>query len=217
MRLDGLREPALRTEKAPRDEVLLLSLDRTRKTELLRRASDFRAGEAPPPTPARASAVTGLAAVVLAAIVAGGLGLVSDFVYAAPRVTGSELVVSFKHPGEVAENCRELSPEELAKLPVHMRRERVCDRSRASVRLRVDVDGARIVDADFEPKGIWNDGNSIAIERVPVEVGAHHVRVVIGDTADVDEWTYTAEKKLMFDATARRVVTFDRVSGFDWH
>jgi ferredoxin/coenzyme F420-reducing hydrogenase delta subunit len=217
MRIDGQREPVLRTEKVERDQVLYLALDRTRKRELVRRARAFREGEPLAPASAPASAVTGLAAALLAAIIAGGVGLVSDFGYAAPPVEGSELVVSFKHPGQIAENCRDLTEEELAKRPVHMRQARICDRARAAVRLRVDVDGARVVDAVLAPKGIWEDGNSVAIERVPVEPGTHEVRVAIGETANVDEWSYTDAKALKFDTSTRRVVTFDRILGFTWH
>jgi len=217
MRLEGKREPVLRTGKVQADQVLLLGLDRTRKEELLRRARAFREGRPASAAPERSPALVGLAATVLAAIVAGGLGLVSDLVYAAPRVEGSELVVTFKHPGEISENCRTRSEEELAKLPVHMRTAKVCDRSRASVRLRVDLDDARVVDAVLEPKGIWNDGNSVAIERVPVEPGEHTVRVAIGDTLDVDIWNHVDEKTVTFETSRRRVVTFDRVVGFHWH
>jgi ferredoxin/coenzyme F420-reducing hydrogenase delta subunit len=217
LRLDGLREPVLRTQNVPRDKVLLLSLDRTQKHELLRQARAFREGQPAPSARTHSPSTLGLAAAVLAAVIAAGLGLVSDLVYAAPRIEGSELVVSFKHPGQVAENCRDFTPEELAQRPVHMRQERVCDRSRADVRLRVSVDGRRAVDATLPPKGIWGDGNSVAIERIPIELGEHEVRVELGDTADPDEWSFTDDRKLTFDAKNRRVVTFDRISGFAWH
>ena len=160
--------------------------------------------------PGEVPATLGLAAAVLAVVITAGLGLVRDLVYAAPRVADSELVVSFKHPGQVAENCRDFTPEELAKLPMHMRQGRVCDRARADVRLRVSVDGTRVVDATLPPKGIWGDGNSVAIERIPIELGEHAVRVELGDSADPDEWSYTDERNLTFDAKNRRVVTFDR-------
>jgi ferredoxin len=217
MRIDGLREPVLRVEKIPREKVLLLNLDRTQKAEFIRRARAFHETGEVPEKPARLPAVTGLAATLLAAVIAGGLGLVSDLVYAAPRLAGSELVVSFKHPGEVSENCRELTPEEIAKRPVHMRQDRVCDRARASVRLRVELDGKRVVDATVPPQGIWSDGNSVAIERIPVTPGEHEVRVAIGDTPAVDEWTFVDSKRIEFDETTRRVVTFDRIAGFTWH
>jgi NAD-dependent dihydropyrimidine dehydrogenase PreA subunit/coenzyme F420-reducing hydrogenase delta subunit len=217
LRLTGQREPALRTEKVPPDRMLLLGLDRTRKAELARRAAAFREGRDMEPVREPPRNVAGLVSVALAALLAIGLGLVSDLGYAAPGMAGSELVVTFKHPGQMSENCREFTPEELAALPAHMRREKVCDRARGSVRLRVPVDGERRVDGTYAPMGIWNDGNSIAVEHIPVPVGAHDVRVEIGDSLDAEEWTYTTIQKLEFTDDARRVVAFDRVAGFEFH
>ena len=217
MRIEGEREPQLRTEKVRRDRVLMLSLDRTRKGELMRRARAFREGGSVPPESAPAPALTGLAAVLLAAVVAGVMGLISDLVYAAPRIQGSELVVTFKHPGQVSENCHELSDEEKAARPVHMRQDRICDRARASVRLRVTLDGAPLVESTHAPLGVWSDGNSIAIKRVPIEPGEHRVRVEIGDSADLEEWNYVTDQTLTFTEQARRVIAFDRLSGFTAH
>ena len=162
-------------------------------------------------------ALTGLAAALIAAVVAGGVGLVSDLGYAAPRTEGSELVVTFKHPGQVSENCRELTEEEIAQRPVHMRRAKICDRARAAVRLRVGIDGATVLESSFPPAGIWGDGNSVAVERIRVEPGEHRVRVAIGDSLDAEEWSFTGEQTLTFTDSERRVVSFDRVVGFRWH
>ena len=96
-----------------------------------------------------------LFAVVLAVVVAGGLGLVSDLGYAAPGVDDSELVVTFKHPGQTSQNCRDLTEEERARRPVHMRRDRICDRRRSSVRLWVTLDGATALKSSYPPGGVW--------------------------------------------------------------
>jgi hypothetical protein len=151
------------------------------------------------------------------------MGLVSDAVYAAPRAEGSELVVSFKHPGAVSENCHTLSEEDLAAKPVHMRKPVVCERERAPVRLAVLVDGSPVVEKSFAPTGIWGDGNSVAIERIPVAPGEHRVEIAIGDShvhadddADDDEWSFRDERTLDFSEDSRRVVLFDRVIGFTW-
>jgi hypothetical protein len=157
------------------------------------------------------------AAAVLSLAFGGVMGLVSDLVYAAPFAGGSELVVSFKHPGAVSEDCRTLSEEELAATPVHMRKPVVCERARASVRLAVRVDGSAVVEASFPPTGIWGDGNSVAIERVPVPIGEHRVEVAIGESLDPAEWSFRDERTLDFTGDSRRVVVFDRVSGFGWH
>ncbi|MBW2667455.1 MAG: hydrogenase iron-sulfur subunit, partial [Deltaproteobacteria bacterium] len=220
LRLEGAREPALRPDKVDRDKVLLLGLDRTRKAELVAEAARHRA--------AGATVVDGgggdrpgyfdmAAAALLAVIFALAIGAASDLVYAAPRHAGSELAVSFKHPGAENESCREVSEEELAATPVHMRKPRECKRTRPSVRLRVDVDGELTLDTSIPPSGLWKDGNSVALERIPLEAGDHHIRVAIGETADPDEWTFEAEKSLTFTDEARRVVVFDRVAGFSWH
>ena len=217
LRLSGEREPALRTDKVPREKVLMLSLARTRGRELVTRARDYRAGQVPKQTSAPVPALTGLAAALLAAIVAGLVGLVSDLGYAAPPVAGSELVVTFSHPGRVGEDCRVLSPEEQAERPVHMRQEEICERRRAPVRLAVALDGVAIVETTFPPHGIWGDGNSVAIERIPIEPGEHRVHVSIGDSLDPEEWSFSDERVLDFDADSRRTVVFDRVAGFGWH
>jgi len=93
----------------------------------------------------------------------------------------------------------------------------VCDRKRSAVRLRVTIDGKSALDSTFPPKGLWGDGASIAMERIPVELGEHEVRVAIGDTPDPDEWSYETTATIHFTDDARRVLSFDRLEGFSWH
>jgi hypothetical protein len=217
-RMSGEREPKLRTEKVPVGQLLFLALDRTRTGDLVRRATAFREGRPLPPPPAQPSrGLAAIAAALLAALFAAGMGVVSDLGYAAPRIEGSELVVTFKHPGRVGENCRELSEQEKAALPAHMRRDRICDRARSDVRLRVTVDGERVLERAYSPTGLWNDGSSVAVEPIPVAPGLHRIGVEIGDGPDPEEWNLAREFELEFTDEARRVVVFDRMSGFSTH
>ncbi len=85
------------------------------------------------------------------------------------------------------------------------------------MRLRVEIDGQRVVDRSYAPAGIWGDGNSIAVERIPVSPGEHRIEVAIGQTHDSDEWNFEDEQTLSFSEDARRVVTFDRLTGFGWN
>jgi coenzyme F420-reducing hydrogenase delta subunit len=216
-RVEGERTPALRVEMVARERIHLLPLARTATGELVRMAGEIRrTGHARGPSRPGA-ALSGAASVALALGVAGALGVVSDLGYAAPRPEGSELVVTFKHPGHVSDECRELSPEEQAARPRHMRRERICARERAPVRLRVTLDGERVVERSYPPSGIWGDGSSIAVEPFAVAPGRHRVRVEIGDEADDDEWNHAMEQELEFGLEARRVVTFDKLVGFGVH
>ncbi|MCP5041693.1 MAG: hypothetical protein GY944_11750, partial [bacterium] len=165
--------------------------------------------------PSHALAVA--AAIVLAIISALVTGGVSDLGYAAPSVEGSELVVSFRHPGAMDENCRELDEEELAARPVHMRKAVECERRRTAVRLLVEVDGAETLRRSFQPTGLWEDGSSVAVERIPLAIGEHTVSIGIGDTGDPDEWGHRESRTLEFTGDAKRVVLFDKVRGFSWH
>ncbi len=123
-------------------------------------------------------------------IVAGALVLAGSVLpYASPRPAEPELVVAFKHSGAKG-GCRKLSEAEKAALPPHMRRDEVCDRGRAPVRLRVTVDGAVTHEAPYAPRGLWGDGNSIAIVTLPLAVGPHVVTVALGETTDPGEWSY---------------------------
>jgi hypothetical protein len=98
-----------------------------------------------------------------------------------------------------------------------MRRDRICDRGRASVRLRVELDGVPVVERSYAPAGVWSDGNSVAIEHVAVAPGEHEVRVSIGESSDPAEWTYGTQGRQAFTEDARRVLIFDRLAGFTWH
>jgi coenzyme F420-reducing hydrogenase delta subunit len=217
LRIEGTREPALRTDKLETGQVQLVALDRTRKDDLIRAAARFRAGKEPLPTSSRPRALGAVAATVLLIACAGLLGLVSDLGYTAPSIDGSEFVISLKHPGLASENCRDLTEEELASKPVHMRKARICERTRPSVRLRVAIDGVTALETSVAPSGIWKDGNSVSVERIPVEPGEHRVSVAIGETADLEEWSFGEERTITFTDEARRVVVFDRVAGFTWH
>ena len=216
-RIEGIREPALRTDKLEAGQVQLVAIDRTRTADLIRAAARFRDGKEPLPTSSRPRPLNAVAATVLLIACAGLLGLVSDLGYTPPGIEGSEFVVSLKHPGLASENCRDLTEEELAATPVHMRRERVCERTRPPVRLRVAIDGATALETSIPPSGIWEDGNSVAVERIPVEPGEHLVSVAIGETTDPEEWNFGDERTITFTDEARRVVVFDRVAGFIWH
>lgn len=215
-RLSGAREPSLRTDKVDAQKVRLLELFRTEGARLRAEAAAFARARPPVrphrPSPARA----GLAGVVLALALVGVIWGATRVGYAAPALPGSELVVSFKHPGQSAEQCREPSAEEIAKLPPHMRPKTICERRRADVRLVVTIDGQERVDRAFEPRGIWHDGNSIAIERIPVTPGRHDVRIRIGDTPD-GALRHEASRNVSFREGHRSVVLFDKLSGFTWH
>ncbi|MCP5066682.1 MAG: hydrogenase iron-sulfur subunit, partial [bacterium] len=102
-RLEGAREPILRRDKIADGEVRFVELDRTRTADLVREAASLGSGAAPVRSTPPSHALAVAAAIVLAIISALVTGGVSDLGYTAPSVEGSELVVSFRHPGAMDE------------------------------------------------------------------------------------------------------------------
>ena len=115
---------------------------------------------------------------------------------------------------------RELSPDELSNMPVHMRPPSgtvVTDRRRTDVRLRVTIDDQLVSERTLPPGGLWGDKNSVALETFEVSPGSHRVEIAISDSSQPEEWTFTAEDTIEFAGGKRRVVLFDREEGFSWH
>ncbi len=206
-RLAGQREPFLRLEKIDPAKVALLRLDRGQIRKLRRGAN--------PSNTNRNSVTALLGGFVLAAGTSALMTAASDAPFAMPDREPT-LVVSFNHPGERGEHCRDATPEELAKLPPHMRQPRICERGRAPVRLRLTIDGAPAVDKSYAPGGLSGDGTSVAIESLTLPPGTHRVKVEIGDTLDATVWSHADERTVELTPRARRVVLFDKRTGFTW-
>lgn len=215
-RMAGDRVPALRLDKVEPKRVQVKQADsgESLSPDTFFRPADFAPGgrrAAPPP---RWRVWTGGAAL---AVVLGAVMVVASDARHVPPPAEPALVVSFNHPGERGEDCRTLTPEELAARPPHMRQPQICERRRAPVRLRVTVDGTPHLDETYAPGGLSEDGTSVAMARLPLPAGAHRVRVEIGDTLDESRWPHVDERTIELSARERRVVLFDRRTGFRWY
>ena len=212
-RLDAGRKPALPSH-ADRTRIRVLEVQRTEGARLWAEARAFREGGASSPPrrlPARVGA--GVAAVACAGVVWAG----QVVPYAPPRAAGSALVLSFRHPGMVEERCRTLTEEEKAKLPVHMRKDQECSRGRQPVRVEVDLDGQPLLRKVVPAAGLWSDGPSIGLERLPVPPGPHQVALRLDDSADPEHWAFRDARAVDFRDGEAPAVVFDRGTGFVWH
>jgi quinol-cytochrome oxidoreductase complex cytochrome b subunit len=138
----------------------------------------------------------------------------SDLNYKTPFNGQPQLIVSFKHPGQVSEQCIELSPEELAKLPVHMRNQKKCQRKRSPVRMAIYIDDNKIIEKSYKPGGIWEDLNSVAIEKIDIPEGEHKIKIILNDSNNPDQWNYNFEENLNFKKWETRVILFDKIHQF---
>lgn len=193
-RAAGTRPPSPRLPSAS-GAVRVVELFRHQQAELKRVAEEARAGS-PTATKAPSRWLRIAAGLAFAAAATLATWRANSLPYALPGGDASDLVVTFKHPGVVAEHCRKATEAELAKQPIHMRRPEIRERRRLPVRLRVDVDGQVALSKEYAPSGLWGDGSSLAMERVHARPGVHRVRVRLGDDADPEAWRADEEREL---------------------
>jgi hypothetical protein len=101
-----------------------------------------------------------------------------------PLPPGHALIrLSLNHAGQRKVACHVRSPEELARLAPNMRAAEDCPRERASVLVKVELDGKPVADIVARPAGLSHDGASVAYRRIPVAAGTHRLRVALADDA----------------------------------
>lgn len=215
-RLQGSREPKFDARKADPTRVLHVKFNRGEAASLAAAAAEFRVGSrraTAHPRPKLQGVAVGVA---LALFLSFCVWSLSDLSYTPPHHPSPELIVSFNHAGAILEP-KKLTREELEKRLPHMRAQVNVSRQRAAVRLRVTVDRAVVFLDSFAPRGLQNDGPSIAVARLPVTAGKHFVEVALADTADPDQWTKTWSAEVEFKENENRVVLFDSKAGFTLH
>src|SRR5690606_17921918 len=113
------------------------------------------------PLARRVIAAAGSLAVLLLVLGAGSA------VPHAPSLRGeARLTVSFKHTPGLLKEARRDAAADSALLP-HMRGAQQMARERRVLRLRVAVDGQPVIDKAYPPRGLFRDGASAGIARIP--------------------------------------------------
>lgn len=121
--------------------------------------------------------------------------------------------LSFTHAGKRVAECRQLSADELAKLPPNMRTATKCERERAPVRVEVDIDGAPAVRHVAQPSGLSKDGASAVYQRLEVAAGEHRIAVRLKDSAGASGFDYQREQSVRLAPAQILVIDFDAEKG----
>ncbi len=95
---------------------------------------------------------------------------------AAPAEDGA-LRLAWQYKSQPVERCRPATPDELAKLPQHMRRTTICERGLRSYRLEVSLDGGAAHVDTVRARGARADRPLAVFGQVAVRPGPHTVRV----------------------------------------
>lgn len=113
-----------------------------------------------------------------------GLCVFSAFPWRGSDPGAAEVRLAFKHVATFEEAGTALSPEELARLPRHMRptsAERARTGRRVDTLLTVSVDGRVLLDRRYRPGGLRHDGPSFGYEELPLAPGRHLLEVSLAD------------------------------------
>ncbi|MBX3636915.1 MAG: hypothetical protein KF683_16205 [Rubrivivax sp.] len=121
--------------------------------------------------------------------------------------------LSFVHVGKPVADCRQLTAQELARLPPNMRAPTQCPRERSPVMVELDIDGAPTVRTMAAPSGLSRDGASAVYQRLPVAAGERLIQVRLRDDVRAEGFTYTLERRVVLAPAQVLVIDFDAGKG----
>ena|SRR5215472_13857101 len=123
------------------------------------------------------------------------------------------VMLTFVHGADRRADCRRRSAEELAKLPLNMRRTEECPRERRPVYVELDVDGRTIYHASLRPTGIAGDGPSRVYERFVLPAGQYDIAVRMRDSARADGFDHQRGERVALAADQMFVIDFRAENG----
>ena len=124
------------------------------------------------------------------------------------------IVVSFKHAGELLDECRQQTPEELAKLSPNMRKLTICSRERSDITLEVLMDDEMLFSKTEEPPGLYKDGSVSIYYSARVPVGEHKFELKMKDSVRREGYAFTFTKDLFLKPAQVQVISFNTEHGF---
>jgi hypothetical protein len=116
--------------------------------------------------------------------------------------------LSFTHGSNRQAECRQRTPEELAKLPPNMRKPLECPRRRGPVYVELDLDGRTIYRASLPPAGLSGDGPSRVYQRFVVPAGPHAIAVRMRDTPRSEGFDHAKSGDVVVAAEQNFVIDF---------
>lgn len=153
-------------------------------------------------------------AVALTVFALAGLAWASQL-KAGTSPTSGAVRLAWRLPGQSWLDCRPLSAEEIARLPVHMRQTQDCRTVYLPYRLRAWTDGTPVVDRAVVPLGARGDRPLYVEQDLTLAAGRHHVKVEFMPTDDPKHagMTLAFEDSLAVSAGHARLVTYDGERG----
>ena len=102
----------------------------------------------------------------------------------------AQIKLSFAHGANRVQECRKLTPEEIAKLPPRERRPHTCGRERLPIRVQLLLDDVPIYDEVLQPTGLSRDGPARVYRKFEVPPGRHEIIARLRDSGRDDGFDY---------------------------
>ena len=134
-----------------------------------------------------------------------------------PRFTlmreGEALIrLSVVHAAQRLHECRERTPQELARLAPNMRAALDCPRERSPVLVELEFDGKVVYRREAAPAGLRRDGAAAVYHRMSVPAGSHRIVARLRDRASGD-YNFVREATLDLAPGAGLVIDFAAARG----
>jgi hypothetical protein len=115
--------------------------------------------------------------------------------------------LSISHLG--GRECRQRTPEELAKMPRNMRAPLDCPRERSPIQLELDLNGKPLFHGQMQPTGVAKDGIATIYRRFEIPAGEHTLSVRLNDNAKQSGFPYSKEARITLKPAQILVVDFN--------
>ena len=119
------------------------------------------------------------------------------------------VTVTFSHAANRIGECRQLTQEELNKLPPNMRKPSDCPRERHPVRIELRSGGTVLYEDILLPSGIWSDGKANIYRRVVVPAGLHELFVGMSDSGRENGFDFENTARMDIAPGRNVVIRFD--------
>lgn len=108
----------------------------------------------------------------------------------------AQIKLSFRHGGARLEDCRKLTPEELAKLPASERKPSTCTRARIPITVEIALDGRPLYADVLQPTGLSSDGPAETYRKFLVPAGRHMIEARLRDSKRAEGFDYETTKDI---------------------
>lgn len=143
---------------------------------------------------------------VLAALLTGYLSVLPTYQQAPPDK--AQIKLSFAHGGQRVEDCRRLTPQEIAKLPPLERRPNTCARERIPIYVEFAIDGTLVHAETLTAGGVSGDGPARIYRKFLVPAGDHVLTARLRDSKREGGFDYEMRREVSLSSGRSLAVDF---------